>query len=117
PQIMAWMMDEYETIMGHKGAGVITGKPLELGGSPGRGDATARGGMFTLREAGRVLEIDLSRATAAIQGFGNAGSFAHKLIGKMFNTKVVAVSDSQGGIYNESGLDADAVEEFKKENR
>jgi len=104
PQIMGWMMDEYE---------VITGKPMELGGSPGRGDATARGGMFTLREAARILEIDLSKATAAIQGYGNAGMFAHKLITEMFGTKVVAVSDSRGGIYSEKGLDLDLVTAHK----
>src|SRR4051794_16981032 len=71
PQIMGWMMDEYETIMGRHAAGVITGKPLILGGSPGRGDATARGGMFTLREAAHATELDLTKATVAIQGYGN----------------------------------------------
>ena len=105
PQIMAWMLDEYETLMGHREPGVITGKPLELGGSAGRGPATALGGMFTIREAAKLLGIDLSQATAAIQGFGNVGSFAHKLITGMFGTKVVAISDEFGGIYSGSGLD------------
>src|SRR5688572_7753109 len=68
PQVMAWMMDEYETIMGKNGAGVITGKPLELGGSPGRHDATARGGMYTLGEAARSLGINLEGATVAVEG-------------------------------------------------
>ncbi|MEM1814299.1 MAG: Glu/Leu/Phe/Val dehydrogenase, partial [Thermoplasmatales archaeon] len=77
PQIMAWMMDEYSTMVGHNVPGVITGKPLEIGGSLGRGDATAKGGMFVLREAAKHLKIDLSNATVAIQGFGNAGEFAH----------------------------------------
>ena len=117
PQIMAWMMDEYESVMGHKAAGVITGKPLELGGSPGRGDATARGGMIALREAARANELDLRSSTAAIQGYGNAGSFAHSLIDSMFGTKVVAVSDSKGGIYNAQGLDPSEVEEFKGKNK
>ena len=79
PQIMAWMMDEYEVIAGRHASGAITGKPLELGGSPGRSDATARGGMFALREAAKALNMDLPSAQAAIQGFGNAGSFAHKI--------------------------------------
>lgn len=113
PEIMAWMMDEYETMMGHHAAGVITGKPLILGGSAGRGDATARGGMYTLREAARQLEIDLSRATVAIQGFGNAGMHAHRLVVELFGSKVVAVSDSKGGIYRREGLDAAAVEQHK----
>ena len=79
PQIMAWMMDEYSVIAGKPQFGVITGKPLCIGGSPGRGDATARGGMFTIREAAKALGIDLKKATVAIQGYGNAGYFAAKL--------------------------------------
>lgn len=114
PQIMAWMMDEYEVIAGRHASGVITGKPLVLGGSPGRSDATARGGMFALREAGKALEIDLGSATAAIQGYGNAGSYAHSLIEELFGTTVVAVSDSKGGIYLESGLNSADVAEFKR---
>jgi glutamate dehydrogenase (NAD(P)+) len=106
---MGWMLDEYETLMGHREPGVITGKPLELGGSAGRGPATALGGMYTIREAAKLRGIDLSQATAAIQGFGNVGSFAHKLITSMFGTKVVAVSDEFGGIYNKNGLDYETV--------
>jgi glutamate dehydrogenase (NAD(P)+) len=79
PQIMAWMMDEYRVLVGHHEPGVITGKPLELGGAAGRGDATARGGIYTVREAAKVLNMDLTGATAAIQGFGNAGQFGHVL--------------------------------------
>jgi glutamate dehydrogenase (NAD(P)+) len=79
PQVMAWMLDEYETITGHRAPGVITGKPLPLGGSAGRGDATARGGMYCIREAGKALDIPLAGATAAIQGYGNAGQYAHSL--------------------------------------
>jgi len=79
PQIMAWMMDEYSFIRGYNVPGVITGKPIPLGGSAGRGDATARGGMFCTREAGKVLGIELKGATTAIQGYGNAGQFAHLL--------------------------------------
>jgi len=104
PQIMAWMMDEYEVLMGHHEPGVITGKPLELGGSAGREDATARGGIYTLREAAYVLGINLEGKTAAIQGYGNAGTFAHKLAEDLLGLKVVAVSDSRGGIMNTKGL-------------
>lgn len=109
PQIMAWMADEYAFMKGYNEFGVITGKPLALGGSAGRGDATARGGVYCLREAGKALGIDLKGATTAIQGYGNAGSFGHKLGVELLGLKVVAVSDSRGGIYNADGLDYEAV--------
>ena len=109
PQIMAWMMDEYSFMKGYNEFGVITGKPLALGGSAGRGDATARGGLFTLREAGKVLGMELKGATAAIQGYGNAGAYAHKLGEELLGLKIVAVSDSRGGIYNPKGLAYDEV--------
>ncbi len=115
PQIMAWMMDEYSFIRGYNVPGVITGKPIPLGGSQGRGDATARGGMYCTREAGKVLGIDLKGATAAVQGYGNAGQFAHILGQELLGLKVVAVSDSKGGIYNPDGLDPQAVIAHKKE--
>ena len=113
PQIMAWMLDEYETMVGHKAAGVITGKPLEVGGSPGRDDATARGGMFTLREAAKEIGLDLAGATVAIQGYGNAGMHAHRLIEEMFGSKVVAVSDSKGGVFNRNGIGYASMSETK----
>merc|ERR1711991_973758 len=78
-QTMLWMLDEYETITGKKCPGVITGKPQEVGGSLGRPDATSRGGMFVLREYAKVIGMDLSKSTCAVQGFGNVGQFAHKL--------------------------------------
>ncbi|HFC09783.1 MAG TPA: Glu/Leu/Phe/Val dehydrogenase [Chloroflexi bacterium] len=115
PQIMAWMMDEFSVMQGYNEFGMITGKPIPLGGSQGRGDATARGGMYTLREAAKVLGLDLNGAATAIQGYGNAGYFAHVLGTEMFNLKVVAVSDSKGGIYNPKGLDYKAVMAHKKE--
>jgi glutamate dehydrogenase (NAD(P)+) len=115
PQIMAWMMDEYSFMKGHNEFGVITGKPLALGGSKGRGDATARGGVFCVREAAKALGIDLKGALAAIQGYGNAGSFAHSLGQSMLGLKVIAVSDSRGGILNEAGLDATEVQKFKEQ--
>ncbi|MGC8686552.1 MAG: Glu/Leu/Phe/Val family dehydrogenase [Thermoplasmata archaeon] len=105
PQMMAWMMDEYSKIVGYNAPGVITGKPLEVGGSLGRGDATAKGGLYTLREAAKKIKLDLKKATVAVQGFGNAGQFAHKLVTEMFGSKVVAVSDTKGGIYCKEGLD------------
>jgi glutamate dehydrogenase (NAD(P)+) len=114
PQIMAWMMDEYSKIVGKNQFGVITGKPLSISGSKGRGDATARGGMFTLREAAKVCKMDLGKATVAIQGYGNAGSFAHSLSQELFGCKVIAVSDSKGGIFNKAGLSPEAVSKHKE---
>lgn len=113
PQIMAWMADEFAVIKGHNDFGVITGKPLELGGSKGRGDATARGGMFCIREAAKLLKIDTKDATVAIQGFGNAGQFAALLAHEMLNCRIVAVSDSRGGIYKPDGFDAKALVDYK----
>ncbi|MFN2135839.1 MAG: Glu/Leu/Phe/Val family dehydrogenase [Candidatus Promineifilaceae bacterium] len=109
PQVMAWMLDEYETIKGYHEPGVITGKPQQLGGSAGRGPATALGGLFTIREAARLQGLDLDGATCAIQGYGNVGSFAHSLGKEHFGLKVVAVSDEFGGIYSDKGLDPDSV--------
>ena len=109
PQIMAWMMDEYSIIIGKPQFGVITGKPLAIGGSRGRGDATARGGMFTIREAAKELKIDLSKATVAVQGYGNAGYFAAKLCKQFFGSKVVAVCDSRGGVKCKTSIDSEAA--------
>jgi glutamate dehydrogenase (NAD(P)+) len=113
PQIMAWMMDEFSKITGYNSPGVITGKPLSIGGSAGRGDATARGGAYTVREAAKHLNIDLSKATVAIQGFGNAGQYAATLFSSILGCKIVAVSDTKGGVYCEAGLDPDAVVKHK----
>ena len=112
-QIMAWMMDEYSKIKQYNTPGVITGKPIPLGGSLGRSDATARGGMFTLREAAKVLNMDLKKVTVAIQGYGNAGQFAHQLMVEMFGSKVVAASDSRGAVYSEDGFDFDSLSKHK----
>ena len=118
PQIMAWMMDEYETIVGESHPGVITGKPVNLGGSAGRMDATARGGVYCVREAGKKLGIDWGGATYAIQGFGNAGQFAATLHREVLgDSKLVAVSDSRSGIVSRKGIDPAAVVAYKKENR
>jgi glutamate dehydrogenase (NAD(P)+) len=114
PQIMAWMMDEYSVLQGHGVPGVITGKPLALGGSAGRMDATARGGMYCLREAGKALGIDLKNASTAIQGYGNAGYYAQLLGEELLGLNVVSVSDSRGGIVREGGLECDVVKKHKE---
>ena len=116
PQIMAWMMDEYEALVGEHHPGVITGKPIPIGGSEGRGDATARGGIYTTREAAKMLNIDLKNKPMAIQGFGNAGQFAALLGHEILGLKLVAASDSRGGIYNEKGMDPKKVVEYKLNN-
>jgi glutamate dehydrogenase (NAD(P)+) len=108
-QTMAWMMDEFSAMQGHNVPGVITGKPLCVGGSCGRNDATARGGMYCTREAAKALGIELKGQTAAIQGYGNAGQFAHELGEQLLGLKVVAVSDSKGGIYSAKGLKFEEV--------
>jgi glutamate dehydrogenase (NAD(P)+) len=109
PQIMAWMMDEYSKLCGKNQFGVITGKPISLGGSEGRSDATALGGLYTVREAAQECGVDLSRATVAIQGYGNAGYHAARHATSFLGCRVLAVSDSKGGIYNKEGLDPEAV--------
>jgi len=112
PQIMAWMMDEFSKMREFNSPGVITGKPLEIGGSLGRGDATAKGTIYTIRDAAKHLSIDLKEATVAIQGYGNAGSYCHMLVGEL-GSKVVAISDSKGGIYSEDGIDCKCAMEHK----
>jgi glutamate dehydrogenase (NAD(P)+) len=106
PQTMAWMMDEYETIIRRHQPGVLTDKPTPIGGTEGRRDATSRGGVITVREACKVLGVDPT-GKFAIQGFGNAGQRAallhHELLG---GGKLVSVCDSRGGIYNEDGFDS-----------
>lgn len=113
PQIMAWMMDEYSVIAQKPQFGVITGKPLSIGGSLGRGDATARGGMFCIREAAKVLGIDLSKATVAVHGYGNAGYHAARLCRDLFGSKVVAVCDSKGGACCQDGIDPEVAQRCK----
>ena len=116
PQIMAWMMDEYETIVGENHPGVITGKPLALGGSRGRGDATARGGVYVTREAAAAGAIPLEGATMAVQGFGNAGRNVALLGEEILHLKLVAASDSRSGVYNPNGISAAALVDHKIRN-
>ena len=103
-QVMAWIYDTYSMTRGHLVPGVVTGKPTFLGGSLGRNEATARGCVYVTRCACDVLKINHKRATAAVQGFGNAGSIAAELLAKI-GMKVIAVSDSKGGIRDPKGLD------------
>jgi glutamate dehydrogenase (NAD(P)+) len=113
PQIMAWMADEYAFLKGHNEFGMITGKPLALGGSLGRDDATARGGMYHIREAAKAIGLDTHGATAAIQGFGNAGQFAATLGRELLGLSVVAASDSKGGVYRAEGINPHHLIEHK----
>ncbi len=114
-QTMAWIMDTYSMHVGYTVPGVVTGKPISLGGSEGRNEATARGAVYCIVEAAKLLGLDLTRATVAIQGFGNAGSIAAQLMAAE-GSKVLAVSDSTGGIYRPDGLDIDRVIGWKQEH-
>ena len=104
PQTMAWVMDTYSMTVGYSCLGVVTGKPVSLGGSEGRNEATARGCLFVAQEACRVKRLHLRGATVAVQGFGNAGGIAARLFHEQ-GAKIIAVSDSRGGIVNPRGLD------------
>ena len=115
PQIMAWFMDTYSMHVGYTVPGVVTGKPISLGGSEGRNEATARGCVYTVVEAARHLGIDLKTSKTAVQGFGNAGAIAATLMAAEGST-VVAVSDSMGGIRNMAGLDVARVINWKAEH-
>lgn len=114
-QTMAWMMDEYSKLRGYYIPEVITGKPLALGGSPGRDDATSRGAVYAIIETAKHLDIDLSAATVAVQGYGNAGSNIASLLHGTTGSTIVAVSDSKGGIYNNLGLEPRKVLRHKSE--
>lgn len=113
PQMMAWMMDELSVIRQRNTPGCITGKPIVLGGSLGRNDATAKGGIYTTREAAKVLGINLKDAPTVVQGFGNAGYYAATLSVEHFGSKIIALSDSRGGILNKNGMDPWKVQEHK----
>jgi len=114
PQIMAWIMDTYTMRTGSHALAVVTGKPVEIGGSLGRDEATGRGVMFVTREALERKGISIQGATVAVQGYGNAGSVSAFLLQDQ-SAKIIAVSDSRGGICNPDGLDTRGVIRFKKE--
>jgi glutamate dehydrogenase len=113
-QTMAWIMDEYSQIVGCNTFGVVTGKPVCIGGSLGRNEATSRGVMYTVIEAAKHLGIELKGATVAVQGFGNVGYHAARLLHEL-GCKIVAISDSKGAIYSSHGLDPAKVLEHKNE--
>jgi glutamate dehydrogenase/leucine dehydrogenase len=111
---MAWIMDTYSALKGNYGQPeIITGKPLSIGGSLGRAEATGRGLSFTVREAANKLKINMHTATVAVQGFGNAGQFAAQLLEEQ-GAKVIAVSDSKGGVYNKNGIQIGALRKHKE---
>ncbi len=114
-QTMAWVMDTYSMTIGATCLGVVTGKPVSLGGSEGRHEATARGCLFVTQEACRVLRRPLKRATVVVQGFGNAGSIAARLFADA-GAKIIAVSDSKGGIHNPRGIDPIKAIRFKEKS-
>ncbi len=114
--VMAWMMDEYSAIVGHREPGVITGKPVALGGSLGRNDATARGGFYQIEELAQIKSFDRGSTTIAIHGFGNAGQYFAQLAADA-GYKVVAACDSRGGVYDPNGLDVPTLIETKNSSR
>lgn len=113
-QVMSWFMDEFSKLKGVNTPGLVTGKPVVLGGSFGRHSATARGIMYTVREAAKAIDLNLNGATVAVQGYGNAGSFSAKFLSEL-GCKIVAVNDSKGGIYCEDGFDPVEVAKHKEE--
>jgi glutamate dehydrogenase (NAD(P)+) len=113
PQVMAWIVDTYSVFMGYTCPSVVTGKPIEIGGSLGRLKATSRGCVYTLQEAAKVLNFDLTASTAVIQGFGNVGYHAAELLEEI-GVQVIAVSDVRGGILAEKGLDTAKVYEHSQ---
>lgn len=115
-QVMAWIMDTYSMHVGHTSTAVVTGKPLELGGSLGRREATGRGVMISARESAKHLGFDISTATVAVQGFGNVGSISAELIGQL-GSRIVAVTDWKGGVYNEQGLDLEKLNDYVRQQK
>jgi glutamate dehydrogenase (NAD(P)+) len=114
-QTMAWMMDTFSMHVGYTVPAVVTGKPIPLGGSEGRNEATAQGAVYTIVDAARHLGMDLTKARVAVQGFGNAGAIAAQLMAAE-GSRIVAVSDSTGAISKPEGLDPDAVLAWKQEH-
>lgn len=115
-QVMAWIMDSYSVHMGHSVPGIVTGKPLGLGGSLGRREATGRGVGYLVNRATDTLGIDIGKATAAIQGYGNVGSITALSLAR-YGVKVIAITDAQGGVYNSEGLNLWELEKHVAANR
>ncbi|HYA54222.1 MAG TPA: Glu/Leu/Phe/Val dehydrogenase, partial [Thermoplasmata archaeon] len=112
-QTMSWIMDTYSILKGYSVPGVVTGKPIALGGSEGRGEATGRGCAYTIREAAKDSGVRVKNGTVAVQGYGNAGSVCANLLNDEQGAKIVAASDSKGGIYKADGFNPHALEEHK----
>ena len=115
-QIMAWVMDTYSMHVGHTSTAVVTGKPIEMGGSMGRREATGRGVMIVTREAAKHLKLEITGATVAVQGFGNVGSISADLLSKI-GAKIVAITDWKGGVYNKNGLDITKMLDYARQHR
>jgi glutamate dehydrogenase (NAD(P)+) len=115
PQIMAWIMDTYSMHQGHSVPAVVTGKPVEVGGSEGRREATGRGVMLVVREAAKLLGMSLIGARVAVQGYGNVGSAAARLLAGQ-GCRIIAVSDVRGGAYDPNGLDLAELDEYVRAN-
>ena len=115
-QIMAWVMDTYSMHVGHTSTAVVTGKPIEMGGSLGRREATGRGVMIVTREAAAHLKLEIKNATVAVQGFGNVGSVSADLLAKI-GARIVAVTDWKGGVYNKDGLDITRMLDYARQHR
>ena len=115
-KVMAWIMDTYSIAKGYMVPGVVTGKPIELGGSQGREEATSRGAVYTILAALKVLKIDPSNLTTVIQGFGNVGSNAAKILYDL-GFKITAISDVGGAIRNDKGIDPYKLDEHVKKNK
>ena len=115
PQIMGWFMDAYSNLMGKRIPSIVTGKPLEVGGSEGRPEATGRGLMISVQEVSRRINLDLNGARVVVQGFGNVGQYAADLLRDENDTVTIAVSDSSGGVYNPKGLDVRQLRQLKTE--
>ncbi|MEA1937298.1 MAG: Glu/Leu/Phe/Val dehydrogenase [Patescibacteria group bacterium] len=119
PQIMAWMMDEFSKLKGYNIPGVVTGKPLEVGGARGRSFSTAQGGIYVLEKAVKKIKLNSKKTTVAIQGFGNAGSFMAKILSAL-GYNIVAISDSKGGVklsQKDGSLNVKEIIKFKKETK
>jgi glutamate dehydrogenase (NAD(P)+) len=115
-QIMAWMMDTYSVHAGHTVPSIVTGKPVNLGGSQGRREATGRGVGYLVNRASDAIGLEMGQATAVVQGFGNVGSVAALSLAR-YGVKVIAVSDVSGGIYNKKGLNLWDLEKYIAEHK
>src|SRR5207245_1967809 len=115
-QVMAWVMDTYSMHVGHTTTSVVTGKPVELGGSLGRHEATGRGVMIVTRESAKHLGFDIKGAKVAVQGFGNVGSISAQLLAAI-GARIVAVTDWKGGVFNEGGLDIAKLVDYVRQHK